>query len=163
MVLEQIIKPDSVLCNAVARSKKHCLEILSELLSQNNPDIAHEEIFAKLIERERLGCTSLQQGVAFPRCRISGTASSSGALMKLSEPVDFDAPDGLPVDLVVGLIVPKKIEACHHADIESLSTMLADQSLRARLRAATSSGELHDALLAAQSVTAPKIRHSQSR
>ena len=56
MVLEQIIKPDNVLCNANARSKKHCLEILSELLSQNNPDIASEEIFSKLIERERLGC-----------------------------------------------------------------------------------------------------------
>jgi PTS system nitrogen regulatory IIA component len=163
MVLEQIIKPDSVLCNANARSKKHCLEILSELLSQNNPDIANEEIFARLIERERLGCTSLKQGVAFPRCRISGVNNSSGALMKLSEPVDFDAPDGLPVDLVIGLIVPKKIEASHHADIKSFSIMLADQSLRARLRAATSTGELYDVLLAAQSTTTPKIQHSQSR
>ena len=89
MVLEQIIKPDSVLCNANARSKKHCLEILSELLSQNNPDIANEEIFARLIERERLGCTSLKQGVAFPRCRIGGVNNGSGALMKLSEPVDL--------------------------------------------------------------------------
>lgn len=162
MVLEQIIKPDSVLCNANARSKKHCLEILSELLSQNNPDIANEEIFSHLIERERLGCTSLKQGVAFPRCRINGIGDSSGALMKLSEPVDFDAPDGLPVDVIVGLIVPKQIGASHYADIETLSILFADQSLRARLRAATSSGELHEALLAAQSITAPKIRQSQS-
>ena len=162
MVLEQIIKPDSVLCNANARSKKHSLEILSELLSQNNPDIANEEIFARLIERERLGCTSLREGVAFPRCRISAIGSSSGALMKLSEPIDFDAPDGLPVDLVIGLIVPKKIEACHHEDIEVLSIMLADKSLRARLRAATSSGELYDALLAAEHAAPAKIQHSQS-
>ena len=163
MVLEQIIKPDSVLCNAKARSKKHCLEILSELLAQNNPDIANEEIFEKLIERERLGCTSLQQGVAFPRCRISGIADASGVLVKLSEPVDFDAPDGLPVDLVLGLIVPKRIEASHYADIESLSIMIADHALRARLRAATSSGELHDSLIAAQSIAPPKIKHSQSQ
>ena len=163
MVLEQIIKPDSVLCNAHARSKKHSLEILSELLSQNNPDIAHEEIFARLIERERLGCTSLQQGVAFPRCRISGISQPIGALMKLSEAVDFDAQDGLPVDLVVGLIVPKKIEARHYEDIEAISTLLADQSLRAKLRAMTTSGELYDAAIAAQSAAPAKIPHSLSR
>jgi len=162
MVLEQIIKPDSVLCNAHARSKKHSLEILSQLLSQNNPDIANEEIFARLIERERLGCTSLREGVAFPRCRIGAVGNSSGALVKLTEPVDFDAPDGLPVDLIVGLIVPKKISASHHADIEMLSTMFVDQSLRARLRSTTSSGELFDALLAAQSTVPAKIQLSQS-
>jgi PTS system nitrogen regulatory IIA component len=162
MVLEQIIKPDNVLCNANARSKKHCLEILSELLSQNNPDIASEEIFSKLIERERLGCTSLQQGVAFPRCRIAGANNCSGALMKLSEPVDFDAPDGIPVDLIIGLIVPKQVDASHHENIDSMSAILADQSLRARLRAATSSGELHDVLMAAFSTAAPRIQQSQS-
>jgi len=163
MVLEQIIKPDSVLCNANARSKKHCLEILSELLSRNNPDIAREEIFSKLIERERLGCTSLQQGVAFPRCRIGGIDRSSGALMKLSEAIDFDSPDGLPVDLVVGFIVPKKVDASHHAEVDSLSILLADQSLRARLRAATSSVELYVALTAAERPVATKILESQSR
>jgi PTS system nitrogen regulatory IIA component len=163
MVLEQIIRPDSVLCNANARSKKHCLEILSELLSRNNPDIAKEEIFSKLIERERLGCTSLQQGVAFPRCRIGGIEKSSGALMKLSEAIDFDSPDGLPVDLIVGFIVPKQVDASHHAEVDSLSILLADQSLRARLRAATSSVELFDALSAAQRPVAAKIQQSQSR
>lgn len=163
MVLENLIKPDNVLCNANARSKKHSLEILSELLSRNNPDIAHEEIFALLIKRERLGCTSLQEGVAFPRCRISGIHNSNGALMKLSAPVDFDAPDGLPVDLVFGLIVPKQIDASHYADIESISVLVADLSLRARLRAVTSSGELYDVWQAAQSTATPKVRQSQSR
>ena len=162
MVLEQIIKPDSVLCNVNARSKKHCLEILSELIARNNPDIAREEIFSKLIERERLGCTSLQQGVAFPRCRIGGIDRSSGALMKLSEPIDFDSPDGLPVDLIVGFIVPKNVDASHHAEVDSLSILLADQSLRARLRAATSSVELFDALSAAQRPVAAKIPQSQN-
>ena len=66
MLLEEIIKPDSVLCNAHARSKKHCLEILSELLVRSHPGIASEDIFEGLIERERLGCTSLKQGVALP-------------------------------------------------------------------------------------------------
>jgi PTS system nitrogen regulatory IIA component len=83
--------------------------------------------------------------------------------MRLSEPVDFDAPDGLPVDLVFGLIVPKQIDASHYADIESISVLAADLSLRARLRAATSSVELYDVWQAAQSTVTAKVRQSQSR
>ena len=161
MVLQQIIKPDSVLCNAHARSKKHCLEILSELLAQNNPDIANEEIFANLIERERLGCTSLHQGIAFPHCRVNGARNSVGAVMKLSEAVDFDSSDGLPVDLVFGLMVPENIEASHYADIKMVSNLLLDQALQARLRATSSSHELFDALMVAQQERPAKIQHSQ--
>ena len=62
MTLEEIIKPDGVLCNATARSKKHCLEILSELLVRSNPQIASDVIFRFLNERERLGCTGLDKG-----------------------------------------------------------------------------------------------------
>ena len=83
--------------------------------------------------------------------------------MKLSEPIDFDSPDGLPVDLIVGFIVPKNVDASHHAEVDSLSLMLADQSLRARLRAATSSIDLFDALSAAQRPVAAKIPQSQNQ
>lgn len=157
MVLEHLINHESVLCNAQARSKKHCIEILSELLARNNPDIASEEIFSRLIERERLGCTGLNQGVAFPHCRVNGIHNSCGALMRLSEPVDFDAQDGYPVDLVFGLMVPTEIDASHYADIELLSTFLRDDVLRARLRAATSSSNLYDALMVGQYDPASKV------
>lgn len=150
MVLSHLIKADNVLCNAQARSKKHCLEILSELLAQNNPDIANEEIFSRLIERERLGCTSLNQGVAFPHCRVNGVKSSCGALMKISDPVDFESPDGHPVDLVFGVMVPDQLDASHYAEIELLSIFLTDNALRARLRAASNSSDLYDALMAGQ-------------
>ena len=91
MILDTILRPASVLCHVAARSKKHCLEILSELLTRPNPDIANEEAFAKLIERERLGCTSLDKGIAFPHCRVNGVKKGSAALIKLLEPVDFDS------------------------------------------------------------------------
>ena len=52
MSLQEIIKPDGVLCNATARSKKHCLEILSELLVRSVPSIASDDVFESLIERE---------------------------------------------------------------------------------------------------------------
>lgn len=147
MLLEEIIKPENVLCNAHARSKKHCLEILSELLVRSKPDTASEHIFEKLIERERLGCTGLDTGVAFPHCRVDGLENSTAAMIKLSEPVDFDSADGNPVDLVFGLIVPKTLEECHYADIDMISKVLKDEGLRGRLRAANSSSDLYNALL----------------
>jgi len=148
MLLEEIIQPDSVLCNAHARSKKHCIEILSELLVRSYPDIASEDIFEGLIERERLGCTSLDQGVAFPHCRVEGLDASVGALMKINEAVDFDSPDGEPVDLVFGLMVPSKLNEEDQANIRSIAELLGDQELRSGLRGATTSNELYEALCA---------------
>jgi PTS system nitrogen regulatory IIA component len=147
MLLEQIIKPDSVLCNAQARSKKHCLEILSELLVRPVPEINSEDIFERLVERERLGCTSLDQGVAFPHCRVEGLDATIAALIRLSEPVDFDSPDGEPVDLVFGLMVPEEINATHQANICSIADLLGDRTLRQKMRDATSSNELYDSLI----------------
>jgi PTS system nitrogen regulatory IIA component len=147
MLLEQIIKPDSVLCNAQARSKKHCLEILSELLVRSVPKINSEDIFERLVERERLGCTSLDQGVAFPHCRVEGLDTTIAALIRLSEPVDFDSPDGELVDLVFGLMVPKEINESHQANICSIADLLGDQTLRQKMRDATTSNELYDSLI----------------
>lgn len=146
MLLEELVKPDNVLCNAHARSKKHCLEILSELLARCDSELSHEEIFARLIERERLGCTSLDAGIAFPHCRVDGVKRSHGALMKLSAPVDFDATDGEDVDLVFGLMVPADPDESHHADIGLITRSLMKQELRDALRAAKSSRELYAAL-----------------
>jgi len=161
MNLEEIVKPDSVLCNVSARSKKHCLEILSELLTRSNPDIASEEVFAKLIERERLGCTCLEQGIAFPHCRISGLRTSCAALMRLADPVDFDSSDGEPVDLVFGLMVPENLSSEDYADINVLTGLLRDQALCSRLRAATNSKDLSEALLVGQITPAPKLKSAQ--
>jgi len=155
MSLEKIIQPDGVLCNATARSKKHCLEILSELLVRSCPDIASEIIFENLVERERLGCTSLDKGAAFPHCRVDGVDESVAALMKLSEPVDFDSADGEPVDLVFGMMVPAVLEEHHHAEIKRVTRVLADEGLRARLRGMNSSSDLYDALIDGSSLAAP--------
>jgi PTS system nitrogen regulatory IIA component len=156
MLLEEIIKPDSVLCNAHARSKKHCLEILSELLVRSFPGIAAEHIFERLIERERLGCTSLKKGVAFPHCRVEGLESSTAAMIKLSEAVDFDSADGESVDLVFGLLVPKKLDDTHLADISMITSVLSNDDLRERLRESGSSSDLYDALLDGYGLAAPR-------
>ena len=156
MLLEDLIKPESVLCMAEARSKKHCLEILSELLVRPTPEIASEHIFENLIKRERLGCTGLHRGVAFPHCRVDGLETCNAALLLLSEPVDFDAPDDMPVDLVFGLLVPQQVDDDHCATIKMMTSILADEGLRSRLRAARSSNELYDSLIDGSALAAPR-------
>ncbi len=155
MLLEEIIIADAVLCNATARSKKHCLEILSELLVRSTPEIASDSIFACLNKRERLGCTGLDQGVAFPHCRMEGIKLSSAALIKLSEPVDFDAADGEPVDLVLGMMVPSELNDGDYADIKMITKILADQGLRSRLRGMNTSSDLYDALIDGSALGVP--------
>jgi PTS system nitrogen regulatory IIA component len=81
---------------------------------------------------------------------VSGANDSAGALIRLSAPVDFDAIDGEGVDLVFGLMVPTEVYDRHIADISDLTKFLSDEALRARLRTATTSSDLYDALLAGQ-------------
>jgi len=161
MKLDDLVKPDSVLCNVSARSKKHCLEILSELLTRSNPDIGNEEVFAALIDRERLGCTCLDRGIAFPHCRINGLKSGCGALMKLADPVDFDSPDGQSVDLVFGLMVPEELDADDRDGIVELTRLLRDEGLVARLRAAKTSDDLSTSLLLAPTRSTPGTGKAQ--
>ena len=155
MQLEDIIKRDSVLCNANARSKKHCIEILSELLVRSIPDTPADNVFENLIERERLGCTSLSAGVAFPHCRVEGLENSCAAMIKLSEAVDFDCSDGEPVDLVFGLLVPEDVENSHIDEIRGISHVLGDEDLREKLRECNTSKELHSTLLEAAAAMSP--------
>jgi PTS system nitrogen regulatory IIA component len=77
---------------------------------------------------------------------VEGLDASTGALMKLSEPVEFDAPDGEAVDLVFGLIVPAEVNEQDQANICEISALLGDRELRERLRGAASSKELYAAL-----------------
>jgi PTS system nitrogen regulatory IIA component len=163
MQLEQIIKPDGVLCNATARSKKHCLEILSELLVRSSPEIPSDLIFRCLNDRERLGCTGLDRGAAFPHCRVADIKQSNAALIKLSEPVDFDASDGEPVDLVFGMMVPTELDDSHYADIKMVTRVLADEGLRSRLRSMNSTKDLYNALLDGSALVLPdQLRAAQS-
>jgi len=145
MISEQLVSPSRVLCNVHARNKKHSLEIMSELLSSPNPDIANEDIFSKLIARERLGCTSLGKGIAFPHCRIPGIQNNCGALMKLSQPVDFDSADGVSVDLIFGLILPTELNDRHYTDISMITELLNTDALIAKLRSTKSSSALYEA------------------
>jgi PTS system nitrogen regulatory IIA component len=70
--------------------------------------------------------------------------------------VDFDAYDGDPVDLIIGMMVPIELDESHYADIDLMTRILADEGLRSRLRGATSSKELYSALISGSEALLPE-------
>ena len=147
MDIRDLIEPDRVLSNVEARSKKHALEILSELLAKTGQDLTNAEVFDSLISRERLGCTALGKGVAIPHGRLRNIPGNIGAFLKLSVPVPFDAPDGEPVDLIFGLLVPEDCGNDHLDDLAEITKMFSEIDLRETLRQASSSSTSYDLLL----------------
>lgn len=148
MTFEELIKPECVAFNVQARSKKHCLEILSDLLAGVEQEIPSEQVFASLVERERLGSTCLARGIAFPHCRVNGIEAEHAAVIKLATPVEFDAADGEMVDLVFGLVVPEVLDAAHRATVEQVARLLCHREWCARLRASRNADELYRQLQA---------------
>jgi nitrogen PTS system EIIA component len=148
MPFQALLQPGRVLSNVEARSKKHALDVLSELLS-SAADLDQGDVFQSLISREKLGCTAIENGIAIPHGRLEGIEAPIGAFLKLTRPVDFDMPDREPVDLIFGLLVPVEPHnvGCHHEEISLIAAAFADRALAAALRRATSSRTLY-ALLA---------------
>jgi nitrogen PTS system EIIA component len=148
MTFRSLLQPGRVLANVEARSKKHALDILSELLS-SAADLDQGEVFQSIIRREKLGCTAIENGIAIPHGRLAGLETPIGAFVKLSRPVDFDMPDREHVDLIFGLLVPMRDDdaGCHHEEVSLIAAGLADRSLTAALRRANSSRALYDLLV----------------
>lgn len=141
MIVSQILVPERVLCEGDAASKKRVLELIAERLASAGDGLDPRVVFDALVARERLGSTALGHGVALPHARLAGIASAAGALVHLHAGVDFDAPDGHPVDLVFGLLVPDECTEEHLQILATLAERFASARLREALRAAESADE----------------------
>ena len=108
MKLNDVLPPENIVADAPGGSKKRVLENLSVFLAERMPTVTADELYQGLLSRERLGSTGIGEGVAIPHCRMGGCDKITGALIKLEEPVDFDAIDGEAVDLIFALIVPEE-------------------------------------------------------
>tara|TARA_Y200000002_G_scaffold382645_1_gene400479 strand:- start:1476 stop:1934 length:459 start_codon:yes stop_codon:yes gene_type:complete len=127
--------------NDDSRSKKSILEKLSLILSKSS-GIAVDKIFTGLYEREKLGSTSVGNGVAIPHARIEGVDYPFVSVITLDNPIDFDNIDNLDVDIVVCLIVPYEETENHLTLLANLSSILDKISNRKKLRCARNSGEV---------------------
>ncbi|OOZ36783.1 PTS sugar transporter subunit IIA [Solemya velesiana gill symbiont] len=121
-------------CRNPAASKKRVLEEIGKLLATSNPELKIEEVFDKLLERERLGSTGLGNGIGLPHARMAGVEQAVGAFLQLKTGVDYDAINGNPVDLVFGLLVPEEATQEHLQLLAKLASLFSNQKFCEMLR-----------------------------
>ena len=124
-------KPEAVAI-VDARDKAGILEALARLFAKAW-DVDAPTVAEYLDEREKLGSTGFGRGVAIPHARIPGIARPIAALIKLKHPCDFDAADGMPVELAFGLLSPESSGAAHLHALAAISRLVRDENVRLAL------------------------------
>jgi nitrogen PTS system EIIA component len=145
MPLDDILTPDAVIASLRVNSKKQALQELSERASIVS-GLAAREIFDSLLQRERLGSTGVGEGIAIPHGKLAKCGRIFSVFGRLERPIDFDALDGLPVDLVFLLIAPENAGADHLKALALISRVLRSPGLAAKLRATRDSSALFSLL-----------------
>lgn len=153
MQLSEILAPAAVKVLPKASSKKRLFCDLAEVAQQVH-GLDYDAAFAALQDREALGTTGVGGGVALPHSRIGGLDRVHGVFMRLETPLDFDAADRKPVDLVFGLFAPEGAGVAHLKALALVSRTLRDAGLCAKLRANGDPTVLYTILTEAQSSVA---------
>ena len=148
--LESILTPGRSLVNVPGGSKKRVLEQIANLIGREVPDLATQDVYESLIAREKLGSTGFGNGIAIPHCRLKGCEAPISALLHLDAPIDFDAIDGAPVDLLFVLLVPEAATDAHLELLRQIASMLDRKDVRDQLRSASSNEALYQVVLNAQ-------------
>jgi nitrogen PTS system EIIA component len=145
-IADLLIGPDAVLASAKATGKKSLLaELAHRAASLYGVD--ERRLLDLLIERERLGSTGIGGGIAIPHCRMPGLSSPHGLFARVAAPVDFDAIDERPIDVVFLLIAPDGAGADHLKALARVSRLLRDRALVEKLRATESADALYALLI----------------
>ncbi len=132
--LAAILPVTNVLVNVDASSKKRVFE-QAGLLFENQHAIARGTVTDNLFARERLGSTGLGHAVAIPHGRIKGLKNPLAAVLRVLQPIPFDAPDDDAVTLLIFLLVPEAATQRHLEILSEIAEMLSDRELRQRLQA----------------------------
>lgn len=153
MRLADILSADGVRVLSAVGSKKRLFQELAEMAATCcglDAGITAEA----LLEREGLGPTGVGNGVALPHARVTGAGEVRGFFVRLERPLDFDAVDRQPVDLVFCLIAPPGAGVDHLKALALVSRTLRESSVCAKLRANTDPAKLH-AILTEAHVSVP--------
>ena len=134
MNITDLLEPERIIICSDAGSKKRLLESLAARLAECTPYTTKHDIFDALVNREKLGSTGLGKGVAIPHGRMPSITAPVGAFLKLEKPVDFDASDGQPVDLVFALLVPEESTEEHLRVLSTIAEIFSNPSVCTALR-----------------------------
>jgi PTS system nitrogen regulatory IIA component len=142
LTLERTVK------SAPASSKKKVLEYLGSFIADHIPESSADDIYERLLNRERMGSTGIGEGIAIPHCRLKQCNKTFGVLLHLEEPIDFDSIDQQPVDLVFALLVPEEATDEHLKTLSMLAQKLSQADYRDALRNSPDSENLYQRAIA---------------
>ena len=135
MEMVELLVQDGVVANLKASSKKQALQELSQLAASLTG--LHERmIFDVLLQREKLGTTGIGRGIAIPHGKMQELERLHGLFARLPKPIDFDAIDEQPVDLIFLLLAPESAGADHLKALARISRLLRDEAVCEKLRGA---------------------------
>jgi PTS system nitrogen regulatory IIA component len=134
MEIVDLLTPESVIANLRATSKKQALQELAKRAATRT-GLKERAIFDVLLERERLGTTGVGNGIAIPHGKLPALDTLVGVFARLDRPIDFDAIDERPVDLIFLLLAPAGAGADHLKALARVSRLLRDQATCDKLRA----------------------------
>ena len=148
--LASILPAAQVLVSVDATSKKRAFEEAG-LLFENLHGLSRALITDSLFARERLGSTGLGHGVAIPHGRIKGLKNPLAAVVRVQQPIAFDAPDDEPVLLLIFLLVPEAATQKHLEILSEIAELLSDAPLREKIKASPDAAGLHSLIATWQS------------
>ncbi|MEO0851370.1 MAG: PTS sugar transporter subunit IIA, partial [Pseudomonadota bacterium] len=134
MDLQTLLPSQAVRVLSDVTSKKRLIQRTAEIASELLP-LSSNSILDALVDRENLGATGVGNGVALPHARLAGVEGVTGVFVRLERPIDFEAVDRQPVDLIFALLAPEDAGVEHLKALALVSRTLRDESLCAKLRA----------------------------
>ena len=146
MNISDLLAPEAVLASLKAQTKKQLLQELAAR-AQSRTQLPEKQVFETLNEREKLGTTGVGAGIAIPHGRMAGITGITGIFARLESPIDYEAVDGQPVDLVFMLLAPENAGADHLKALAKVSRLLRNQQTCEKLRAAQSAEALYAILI----------------
>ena len=142
MEITDLITPESVVPNLKVTSKKHALQEISKRMAESY-DLTEREIVEILLEREKLGSTGVGNGIAIPHGKLKNLDCLCGYFARLERPVEFDAVDERPVDLIFLLLAPEEAGADHLKALARVSRLMRDKAVCKKLRGSNTSEALY--------------------
>lgn len=142
MNIGDLLDRGAVAPRVTAASKRQALTVIAELAARTF-NLKAAEVLDALLEREAAGSTGVGHGVAVPHAHLDGLDRIRGVFVRLDQPVDFDAIDERPVDLLFALFAPPKTSTEHLRALARVSRLLHRPEVREQLRQARGADAIH--------------------
>ncbi|MFA5951630.1 MAG: PTS sugar transporter subunit IIA [Hyphomicrobium sp.] len=135
MDLGDLLAPGGIIPSLEADTKKLALHELAALAAETT-GIDTRTVFDALMQRERLGSTGLGRGIAIPHVKLKSLTGIVTLFARLAKPIDFESPDGEPVDLIFVLLAPDHAGGDHLKALARISRLVRDPATIEQLRSA---------------------------